>query len=62
MFARLWEKRAGHPDRNGREWWGSRVHDSADELWRWWMDGQQNATKWRVEHGLRVKDDFVAKR
>ena len=59
MFTRLWAAKAGTLDRNKNEWWGSRVHDSSEELWAWWMDRCPNATKWRIAHGLRVKDGHV---
>lgn len=59
MFGRLWAAKNGTLDRNKNEWWGSRVHDSPEELWEWWLDRCPNATKWRVAHGLRVKDVHV---
>jgi hypothetical protein len=56
LFRRLWESRSGTINRNGDEWWGSRHHDSWEELWDWWHGGQDNVVKWRESRGLRVKD------
>jgi phosphoadenosine phosphosulfate reductase len=55
MFRRLWERKAGTQNRKGEEWWGSRHCDSWEELWDWWNGGQDNITKWRTKHGLRIK-------
>ena len=54
-FERLWESRAGTLNRNGLIWWGTRYHDTADELWRWWHDGHRDVMQWRLSHGLRIK-------
>lgn len=56
MFERLWVLKSGTVSRKGLEWFGSRVHDSSAELWDWWMDRCPNASKWRANKGLRIKD------
>jgi phosphoadenosine phosphosulfate reductase len=55
LFRTLWDRRAGTINRNGDEWWGSRHHDSWEELWQWWHEGQDNVTKWREKNQLRIK-------
>ena len=35
-FSRLWDKRAGGKDRYGREWMGSALFDSPEEMFSWW--------------------------
>jgi len=36
-FDRLWARRAGTRQRNGREWLGSACFVSVDAMWDWWM-------------------------
>ncbi len=37
LFQRLWEKRAGKKQRDGREWFGNRYFENWQEMWDWWM-------------------------
>jgi len=37
-FQRIWEKRAGTKQRDGREWFGSARFDSWEEMWKWWLN------------------------
>ena len=34
---KLWKKKAGKIQRDGREWVGSRTFDSWEEMWDWWL-------------------------
>jgi phosphoadenosine phosphosulfate reductase len=65
MFDRLWARKAGVRSTNprwlGLEWFGSRVHNSVDELWEWWMDRCPNVNRWRRSRGLPIKDSFSEK-
>jgi phosphoadenosine phosphosulfate reductase len=36
-FQRIWERKAGTTQRDGREWFGSANFDSWTEMWDWWM-------------------------
>ena len=36
-FARLWERRAGTLQRDGREWFGSARFKNWEEMWDWWL-------------------------
>ncbi len=36
-FRRLWKRRAGKPNRLGREWWGSAKFNTWLELYEWWV-------------------------
>lgn len=35
-FQRIWKKRAGTQQNNGREWFGSACFGSWEEMWDWW--------------------------
>lgn len=48
MFVDLWARRAGTKQRNGREWFGSALFFTPDELFDWWNDGGRNIAKWRL--------------
>lgn len=37
-FRKIWEKRAGKPQRDGREWFGSARFDSWEDMWKWWLN------------------------
>lgn len=36
-FKRIWEKRAGRPQKNGKEWFGSYYFNNWQEVWEWWL-------------------------
>lgn len=36
-FKAIWEKRAGSPQRDGREWFGSARFNNWEEMWEWWL-------------------------
>ena len=36
-FKRIWEKRAGKPQRDGREWFGSARFENWEQMWEWWL-------------------------
>lgn len=55
LFQRVWARRQGTLQRDGRPWFGSALFDSPEEIFQWWTDGQDNITRWREKHGLRVK-------
>ena len=35
-FKRIWDVRAGTNQRNGKEWFGSAIFKSWEEMWEWW--------------------------
>lgn len=37
-FRLIWEKRAGKPQRDGREWFGSALFKNWEEMWEWWLN------------------------
>lgn len=61
-FEELWKRKAGTPNRNGAEWWSSRVFGSWEQLFKWWNDGQQNVTLWKRKNGLRANQRIVGRR
>jgi len=36
LFQRIWEKRAGTKQRDGREWFGTARFDNWEQMWEWW--------------------------
>jgi phosphoadenosine phosphosulfate reductase len=36
-FRRIWDRRAGTIQRDGREWFGSARFDSWEAMWEWWI-------------------------
>lgn len=36
-FSRIWDRKAGTLQRDGREWFGSALFDSWEEMWDWWL-------------------------
>ncbi len=39
-FRRVWEKRTGTLQRDGRPWFGDRFFRGWEEMWSWWLDGK----------------------
>jgi phosphoadenosine phosphosulfate reductase len=39
-FQRIWERKAGTTQRNGRLWFGSRYFDGWEEMWSWWVNDE----------------------
>ena len=37
-FQRIWEKRTGSTQRDGRQWFGDRHFESWEEMWEWWLN------------------------
>lgn len=37
LFEKLWERKTGTTDRNGRQWFGDRHFSSWQEMWEWWL-------------------------
>jgi phosphoadenosine phosphosulfate reductase len=41
LFQKIWEKRAGSLQRDGREWFGSARFDGWGEMWEWWVSDKK---------------------
>lgn len=54
-FRLLWQRRHGTVDRNGNEWFPSRLFASWEEWFAWWDAGQGNVTEW-LEKNKQRKD------
>lgn len=37
---RIWAKKQGTKQRDGREWFGSALFDHPDDMWDWWVKGK----------------------
>tara|TARA_Y100000310_G_scaffold259709_1_gene268448 strand:+ start:2314 stop:3120 length:807 start_codon:yes stop_codon:yes gene_type:complete len=48
-FQRLWERRAGTKQRNGKEWFGSAKFDTWEELFEWWKSDERLPQKSKDE-------------
>jgi len=51
VIRRTWERREGTMQRNGREWFGSAMFSSWEELWLWWSSSDQSAMSDRKAEG-----------
>lgn len=38
-FTMMWEQHHGRIVRSGKEWFGSNVFSNAEEMWQWWITG-----------------------
>jgi phosphoadenosine phosphosulfate reductase len=50
-FRRVWRRKAGTNQGDGREWFGSALFSCWEEMWEWWMDGRGLPTR-RIEQTL----------
>jgi len=53
-FQRIWERKAGTEQRDGREWFGSAKFDTWEQLWDWWM---QDNTRLPPKHDEPLFED-----
>lgn len=40
LFQRVWNRRTGLLQRDGRIWFGDRFFDNWEEMWEWWMNDE----------------------
>lgn len=51
-FEKIWERRIGSLQRDGREWFGSAKFDTWEEMWEWWLSNDPLPTEEDTCEGL----------